>query len=116
MTYTDEAKTEVLGVPAALIEAETAVSKNVAIAMAEGALARSKADICVAVAGYADDADGAVPGGLVHFALAAREYPTRHEKHEFGDIGRGGVRIACIGVALRMIEDAITAPIGPSKS
>jgi nicotinamide-nucleotide amidase len=109
ITYSDDAKMEMLGVPKELIEAETAVSKPVAINMAEGALKRSNADLCIAITGYADDADGAVPAGLVHFALALRAGPTQHEKHEFGDLGRGGVRTACMRTALRMIEDAIEA-------
>lgn len=106
VTYSDDAKTEMLGVPKEVIEADTAVSKGVAISMAEGALLRSSADLCT---GYADDADGALPAGLVHFALALRAGPTEHERHEFGDLGRGGVRTACIHTALRMIEDAIRA-------
>jgi nicotinamide-nucleotide amidase len=109
VTYTDEAKAEMLGVPHDLIQAETAVSKLVAIGMAEGALQRSNADICIAITGYADDADGAVPAGVVHFALALRRRPTEHAKHEFGDLGRGGVRTACIRTALQMIEHAISA-------
>lgn len=109
ITYTDQAKNEMLGVPRDLIEAETAVSKLVAVRMAEGGLDRSDADICVAITGYADDADGAAPAGLVHFALAVRGRSTRHEKQEFGDLGRQAVRTACVQTSLRMIDDALKA-------
>lgn len=112
ITYTDQAKDEMLGVPRDLIDAETAVSKLVAIRMAEGGLERSDADICVAITGYADDADGTAPAGLVHFALASRGCSTRHEKQEFGDIGRGAVRTACVQTSLRMIDDALKAHAG----
>lgn len=104
VTYTDEAKHQLLGVPRELIESETAVSKLVAIRMAEGGLKNSSAHLCLAVTGYADDADGHVEAGIVHFALAVRSGPTRHVCREFGNIGRGKVRIAAIRAALKMID------------
>jgi nicotinamide-nucleotide amidase len=61
VTYTNEAKNEMLGVPMALIEEKSAVSREVAIAMAEGALERSRANIALSVTGYADA--GPEPGG-----------------------------------------------------
>lgn len=110
VTYSDEAKHELLGVSLDLIGSETAVSRSVAIAMAEGALQRSRADLCVAVTGYTDDADGMVEAGLVHFALAQRGKATAHKCVEFGDIGRGGVRIACLATALGLFETALAPP------
>src|SRR5581483_10478292 len=65
VTYTNEAKNEMLGVPIALIEEKDAVSKEVAIAMAEGALTHSRAQIALAITGFAD---AGVEPGLVHFA------------------------------------------------
>jgi nicotinamide-nucleotide amidase len=115
VAYSDRAKNELLGVPLELIEDETAVSKPVAIRMAEGGLKGSAAHVCLAVTGYADDADGQAPAGLVHFALAIRDGQTRHECHDFGDRGRGEVRIACIRTALNMIDSATRDP-APKRS
>lgn len=109
VVYTEEAKAELLGVDAALLRRCGAVSAPVAAAMAEGGLARSHADFCVSVTGYADDAGGEAEPGLVHFALARRGGETLSRRCEFGDRGRGGVRIACIATALRMIDEALAA-------
>lgn len=108
VTYTDEAKHELLAVPLDLLSRFGAVSAPVAEAMASGALAGSRGDIALAITGFAGrGADGEEPG-LVHFALARRGLPVRlHEAH-FGDIGRGPVRLACLMHALRMIRDAIS--------
>ena len=67
VTYTNEAKNEMLDVPLELIAEKGAVSREVAIAMAEGALARSRANIALAVTGFADAGD---EPGLVHFGCA----------------------------------------------
>lgn len=107
VAYAEEAKEQLLGVPRALIEAHDAVSREVAVAMAEGGLARSSADACLAVTGYADDADGEVPAGLVHFAVAVRGAPTDHKKCEYGDLGRGAVRLACLDTAVELLEAAV---------
>jgi nicotinamide-nucleotide amidase len=104
VTYSEEAKTELLGVPAALIEAKGAVSKEVAVAMAEGALARSNADITVAITGFADSGD---EPGLVHFACARKGRITRHREDHFGPRGRGGVRIAALEVAVAMMTEML---------
>ncbi|BBE71197.1 CinA family protein [Oharaeibacter diazotrophicus] len=108
VTYSNAAKTDMLGVPADLIAAEGAVSEPVARAMAEGALARSAATLAVAVTGIAGPGGGSAdkPVGLVHFALAAKGRPTRHRACRFGDRGRDGVRAATIAVALEMLEEA----------
>lgn len=102
VTYSNAAKTEMLGVPAALIAAHGAVSEPVARAMAEGALARSPADIALAVTGIAGPG-GAVPGkpvGTVWWASARRGRPTRAERvHIDGD--RAAVRTATVELALR---------------
>ena len=104
VVYTDDAKHSLLGVPLTALVTHSAVSEPVARAMAEGALASSEAHICVAITGYADDFGGVGKAGLVHFALATRSFPTIHVRKEFGDLGRGRVRIACLCTALDMIE------------
>jgi nicotinamide-nucleotide amidase len=101
VTYSAEAKTEMLGVPAAVIEAKGAVSKDVAVAMADGALARSRANIALAITGFADAGD---EPGLVHFACAREGRVTAHREEHFGAIGRGGVRVRALAVAVEMIE------------
>ncbi len=91
VTYSNAAKTELLGVPAELIARHGAVSEPVARAMADGALAASPADIAVAVTGVAGPGGGTPtkPEGLVHFACARRGRATRHARIEFGALGRG---------------------------
>jgi nicotinamide-nucleotide amidase len=104
--YTDEAKREMLGVDAAILERHGAVSEPVARAMAEGALARSRADIAIAVTGFAGPTSEGEEG-LVHFACARRSRPTVHREARYGPIGRGGVRLACLGTATEMLEQAL---------
>ncbi len=110
VTYTKDQKTIALGVSRALLGRESAVSEAVARAMAEGALARSVADISVAitgVAGPASDEDGN-PVGLVHIASARRGCVTLHHKHCFGDIGRGEVLYQTVMGALELLENCAT--------
>lgn len=104
VTYSDEAKCELLGLRHSDVQRYGAVSREVAVAMAEGALARSHADIAVATTGFADE--GEVPG-LVHFACAVADRPTRHREERFGHIGRGPVRVESIRVALTMMDEAL---------
>lgn len=105
VTYSNAAKTELLGVPADVIARVGAVSEEVARAMAEGALARSRAQLSVAVTGVAGPTGGsaAKPVGLVHVAVARLGHPTRHERHLFpGD--RDAIRLASVEVALKMVK------------
>ncbi len=104
VTYSEEAKTEMLGVPADLIATEGAVSKAVAIAMAEGALARSRAHITLSITGFADSGD---EPGLVHFACARSGRITAHREAHFGPVGRGATRIACMEVAIDMMSEML---------
>ncbi len=105
VTYSNDAKVECLGVPMALIDVHGAVSEPVARAMAEGALANSRADITVAVTGVAGPGGGSVgkPEGLVHFVCARRGGDTVHTRIEFGAIGRDQVRAASVSQALGML-------------
>lgn len=104
VTYTNEAKNEMLGVPLDLIEEKNAVSKEVAIAMAEGALQRSRAHIALSVTGFADKG---IEPGLVHFGCARAGRVTAHREEHFGEIGRGATRIACMRVAIEMMTDML---------
>ena len=104
VTYSEDAKTELLGVPADLIAREGAVSAAVAVAMAEGALSRSRANITLAITGFADT--GGEPG-LVHFACARNGRITAHREEHFGPVGRGGVRIAALAVAVEMMTEML---------
>jgi nicotinamide-nucleotide amidase len=108
VVYTDAAKTEALGVPAELIAAESAVSRAVALAMAEGALARAPADVAFAVTGFAGPAGPDDEEGLVHFACARRGGSTAHREAHYGPVGRTRVRIECVRVAMEMIGAAIS--------
>ena len=107
VTYTKQAKTDLLGIERQLLDDNEAVSEPVARAMAEGALARSKADIAIAVTGFAGPAGDGCEEGLVHFALARRGQPTVHRVEHFGPAGRGPVRVQSLRAMLEMIEDAL---------
>lgn len=105
VTYSNEAKTEMLGVSPALLEKHGAVSEAVARAMARGALARSQASVAVAVTGIAGPGGGRAgkPVGLVHFARARGGGATVAERHVFeGD--RTAVRMAATEAALGLLE------------
>jgi nicotinamide-nucleotide amidase len=109
VTYSNDAKVDLLGVPAILIAEKGAVSEEVARAMAEGALGRTSADLAVAVTGIAGPEGGSAekPVGLVHFAAARRGRSTIHARHVFRDAGRSAIRLASVGVALSMLRDLI---------
>jgi nicotinamide-nucleotide amidase len=104
VTYSEDSKTEVLGVPKELLATKGAVSREVAVAMADGALARSRADVALAVTGFADSGD---EPGLVHFACARKGGDTVHREAHFGNIGRGEVRIATLEVAVAMMTERL---------
>ncbi len=104
VTYTNEAKSEMLGVSMELLEDKGAVSREVAVAMAEGALERSRANIALSITGFADK--GEEPG-LVHFACARKGRKTAHREEHFGPIGRGATRIACMQVAVEMMTEML---------
>jgi nicotinamide-nucleotide amidase len=109
VTYTKEAKSELLGIDRNLLEHNDAVSETVARAMAEGALARSSADLALGVTGFAGPAGEDREEGLVHFALARRDRETVHREEHFGPIGRGPVRVESLKAMLETLEDAIKA-------
>ena len=106
VTYSDKAKEEMLGVPAALIRQHGAVSEQVARVMAEGAIRNSTAQLSVAVTGIAGPGGGSdeKPVGLVHIAAARAGEATLHRECRFGDIGRSKVRLKSVETALEMLQ------------
>ena len=107
VTYSDAAKHELLGVPAELLEREGSVSEACARAMADGALAHARADIAVAITGFAEGAPDQ-PAGLVHFGCARRGGETQHREARFGAVGRADVRLGALRVALSMLYEGLS--------
>ena len=105
VTYSNEAKSELLGIPAETLAKHGAVSAETAAAMAQGAVARAPVDLAVSVAGIAGPG-GATPTkpiGLVLFGLARRDGTCRTERHVFpGD--RSEVRQAALERALQLLD------------
>lgn len=110
VTYSNEAKSEMLGVPMALIIEHGAVSDQVVRAMVAGALAHSKAEIAVAVTGVAGPGGGTdeKPVGLVYISAQRRGKNAVVSKELFGDIGRDNVREKTVIKALQMLLDQLT--------
>ena len=109
VVYSDAAKCDLLGIERAKVDNCGAVSRDVAIAMAEGAMRRSDAAVAVAITGYAGPPARGDDGeeGLVHLACAREGGKTMHREERFGAIGRDGVRIESLRVALDMIGEAL---------
>jgi len=107
VTYSNEAKQQMLGVPAVTLRDYGAVSRQTAEAMARGALQKSKADVAVAITGIAGPGGGSAdkPVGLVHFAAASRDGTSMHAAKRYGDIGRGAVREKSVLQALAMLKE-----------
>ncbi|NLH81296.1 MAG: CinA family protein [Phyllobacteriaceae bacterium] len=105
VTYSNAAKVEMLGVDDHLITRLGAVSSEVAVAMAEGALGRSRADLAVSITGIAGPGGGSAekPVGLVHFAAARRGGRRLAVERRFGDLGRDAVRLAAATTALELL-------------
>ena len=117
ITYSNASKRELLGIDQEMLDQFGAVSREVALSMAAGALWRSKASISVAVTGLAGPGGGSVdkPVGLVHFATAKRvsvsteqlDFSAIHHVEAFGDIGRAQVQEASVAVALTLLRQAV---------
>jgi nicotinamide-nucleotide amidase len=105
VTYSNAAKTELLGVPAELIAEHGAVSAEIAEAMARGALDHSKADAAVALTGVAGPGGGTAekPVGLVYLATARRGGAVRHLRRVF-DGDRSAVRLRSVEAALALLQ------------
>lgn len=111
VTYSNEAKMELLDVPRTTLDTVGAVSRATAVAMASGALTHSHAQIAVAVTGVAGPGGGSAekPVGLVHLAVARAGHEPAHREMRYGDIGRAEVRLATARTALEMLREAIDA-------
>jgi nicotinamide-nucleotide amidase len=106
VTYSDDAKRAMLGVPAATLKRHGAVSAQTAKAMAAGALKNARADIAVSITGIAGPGGGSrqKPVGLVHFAAASRDGRRIARKRLFGNIGRRRVRLRSVIEALALLQ------------
>ncbi|MBN9506156.1 MAG: CinA family protein [Altererythrobacter sp.] len=107
VVYSKDAKCDLLGIAREKLESCGAVSREVALEMAQGALRRSRADLALAITGFAGPGDNGDEEGLVHFACAPRDAPARHREEHFGPIGRQGVRIESLRIALQMLDRAL---------
>ncbi len=108
VTYSNAAKTRMLDVPAALIEAHGAVSQPVAEAMAAGARTRAGVDLAVSITGIAGPGGGSdeKPVGLVHFGLATAD-GVQHLERRFGEGDRHAIRMAATEQALQLLLDGL---------
>ena len=109
VTYSNPAKEEMLGVPAAMLRQHGAVSEAVARAMAEGAIRNSTAQLSVSVTGIAGPGGGTdeKPVGLVHIAAARAGEATLHRECHFGDIGRNEIRLKSVETALALVTEML---------
>jgi nicotinamide-nucleotide amidase len=105
VTYSDDAKREVLGVSDAILNGDGAVSEAAARVMASGAIIASRADLAVSITGYAEGPEAV----LVHLACAGRGGLTFHRVERFGDVGRAEVRLCAMRVGLQLFRDALQA-------
>ena len=106
VTYSNEAKQQMLGVSATTLRDYGAVSRQTAEEMARGAIAHSNADIAVAITGIAGPGGGSKdkPVGLVHFTVGTRGGALTHDEIRYGDIGRAAVRAKSVLQALAMLR------------
>ena len=108
VTYSNVAKKEMLGVSQRTLARHGAVSEEVAIEMARGALAHSHADVAVSITGIAGPTGGSrlKPVGTVHFAWAVRNGPVQARRFRFrGD--RVAVRLQSVYVAIQGLIDLL---------
>jgi nicotinamide-nucleotide amidase len=115
LTYADEAKAAMLGVSNDVLETFGSVSVATAWAMAQGTLNRSNADVAVAITGIAGPGGGSVqkPVGTVVFARARRGADPDEimaDRKDFGDLGRGGVRLQAALCALELLMPEAARP------
>lgn len=110
VTYANSAKSRMIHVQARLIRDYGAVSNQVARAMADGARNTARADFAVAVTGIAGPDGGSEkkPVGLVYIAVSS-ELATVVIEHNFGDVGRDGVRQASVKAALDLVLQVLTS-------
>jgi nicotinamide-nucleotide amidase len=106
VTYSNQAKVEMLGVDEDLITLHGAVSQQVARAMCEGAIEHSNANLAVSVTGIAGPGGGSKekPVGTVHIGVTSQEAGTNHAHLDFGDIGRAEIRLKTMLAAFSMLQ------------
>jgi nicotinamide-nucleotide amidase len=109
VTYSNAAKTAMLGVPPGLIDREGAVSEAVALAMLEGVFKHAPVDLALSLTGIVGPGgrETQKPVGLVHFAAARRGHVPLHERVLFGDAGRAEVRSLSVDRALKLLAGLI---------
>ena len=113
-TYSNSAKSAVLGVPRDAIEAYGAVSDVVAAAMAEGAMAHGMSDLAVSVTGIAGPDGGTKdkPVGLVYLGIAERDRDARVKRYVFAGT-RADIRRATVASALEMVHERLLTSNDP---
>jgi nicotinamide-nucleotide amidase len=106
VTYSNAAKMAMLGVLPETLEANGAVSRQTAEAMAQGAIENSNAGLAVAVTGVAGPGGGSAekPVGLVHFAAASTDGRLTHREERFGNLGRAEIRRRSVLAAIEMLQ------------
>ena len=114
VTYSEPAKCELLGIDPVLIARHGVVSRAVAGAMADGALANSRAGVAVGITGFADGG-GEGEAGLVHVAARAKGGKLIARECHYGDLGRDRVRMLAAHAALELIEEAVADLVAPPE-
>ena len=109
VVYSEDAKCDLLGIARDKVDSCGAVSREIAVEMALGALRRSPADIALSITGFAGPGGEDDEEGLVHFACASRGGAIAHREEHFGPLGRQGVRIEALNTALELFETALKA-------
>lgn len=107
VAYSPEAKTEMLGIERIAIERHGAVSREIALEMAKGALACSRADLAAAITGFAGPAGKHDEAGLVYVAVQARNGKAVHRECHFGNAGRDRTRQLATLAALEMLASVL---------
>jgi PncC family amidohydrolase len=117
VTYSNEAKQGLLGVPAVVFSRAGAVSKDCAVAMAVGLARKTGADWCLSVTGIAGPAGGSAekPVGLVYFGLAGPDGVRSLEK-SFGDPGREQIRALAVEAGLQLVADSLAGRVKPDSA
>ena len=105
VTYSDDAKKRLLGIPEDVLEREGAVSEPVARLMAGAALERSGAHAAIAITGFAGPAGPDDEEGRVHFAVALSTGVVRHREEHFGPLGQDAIRLAALEVVVELIGE-----------
>jgi len=115
VTYSNDAKVDMLGVSAATLDAHGAVSEQTALEMAAGALARSHAGVALAVTGIAGPDGGSAekPVGLVWFGVAVAGRPAVAQSRVFDNRGRAFIRAETVRAALELGIGAVSGQATP---